>query len=491
MGKTTGFIEFSRSLPILSDAKTRVQNWDEFHAHLPESELKKQGARCMNCGIPFCHTGATFEGASVGCPLNNLIPEWNDLVYRGQSREAYKRLALTNNFPEFTGRVCPAPCESSCVLGINEEPVMIKEIEVSIIDRAFEENWISPNPPKYRTGKKIAVIGSGPAGLASADELNKSGHNVTVFERDDRIGGLLMYGIPNMKLDKKIVDRRVNLLRDEGIEFRANTKVGEDISAEDLKQNFDAIVLACGAPQPRDLPIDGRNAKGIYFAMDFLHKNMKNLLDSNHADDEFINVENKNVIVIGGGDTGTDCIATSLRKNCKSVTQFEIMPRPFEKTYTHDSWLSRIRTFQIDYGQEEAREIFGNDPRKYCVLTKRFIADDSGNLKGVETVDVEWKDGKINEISGSEKIWQAENVFLAMGFIGAEKSKLFDDLGVAMTERQTIAVDENKQTSVEKVFAAGDCERGQSLVVWAIADGRRAAKSVNEFLRDSISNRII
>lgn len=488
MGKATGFIEYSRALPVLSDAKARVRNWDEFHAPLAENELKKQGARCMNCGIPFCHTGATFEGASVGCPVNNLIPEWNDLVYRGQWFEAYKRLALTNNFPEFTGRVCPAPCESSCVLGINEEPVMIKEIEVSIIDRAFAEGWIQPNPPKFRTHKKIAVIGSGPAGLACADELNKYGHNVTVFERADRIGGLLMYGIPNMKLDKEIVARRVNLLRAEGIEFRTNVKVGEDISAEDLKNEFDAVVLACGAPQPRDLPIEGRNAKGIYYAMEFLHRNTKSLLDSNHADGEFIDVKDKNVIIIGGGDTGTDCIATSLRLGCKSVVQFEIMPRPLEKTYTHDSWLSKIRTFQVDYGQEEAKEIFGSDPREYCVLTKKFTADESGNLTGLETVKVEWIDGKMIEIEGSEKLWRADAVFLALGFTGAEKAKLFKDLGVAVTTRQTVSVNENKQTNVEKIFAAGDCERGQSLVVWAIADGRRAAKSVNDFLRQTQNN---
>lgn len=488
MGKVTGFIEYSRTLPILGEARSRVQNWEEFHTHLPEGELKKQGARCMNCGIPFCHTGATFEGASVGCPLSNLIPEWNDLVYRGQWHEAYKRLALTNNFPEFTGRVCPAPCESSCVLGINEEPVMIKEIEVSIVDKAFEMGWISPNPPKNRTHKKIAVIGSGPAGLACADELNKFGHNVTVFERNDRIGGLLMYGIPNMKLDKKLVERRVKLLSDEGIKFRTNAKVGADISAEELKSQFDAVVLACGAPQPRNLHIEGRNANGIHFAMEFLHKNTKSLLDSNQSDSEFINVKDKNVIVIGGGDTGTDCIATSLRQGCKSVVQFEIMPKPLEKTYTHDSWLGKIRTFQTDYGQEEAKEIFGSDPREYSILTKKFVLDENGNLSGLETVKVEWINGKLFEIEGSEKFWQAEKVFLAMGFLGAEKAKLFNDLGIAMTERQTISVNENKQTSVPKIFAAGDCERGQSLVVWAIADGRKAAKSVDEFLRQTQNN---
>ena len=488
MGKPTGFIEFSRSLPILQEPNRRVLNWNEFHAALPESELKKQGARCMNCGIPFCHTGATFEGANVGCPLGNLIPEWNDLVYRGQWFEAYKSLSSTNNFPEFTGRVCPAPCESSCVLGISEEPVMIKEIEVSIIDKAFEEGWITPNPPKNRTGKKIAVIGSGPAGLACADDLNKFGHSVTVFERDDRIGGLLIYGIPNMKLAKNLVERRVNLMRAEGIEFRTNIKVGEDFLAEELKRDFDAIVLACGATEPRDLPIENRNLHGIHFAMEFLLKNTKSLLDSKHSDAQFIDVKDTNVIVIGGGDTGTDCIATSLRHGCRSVTQFEIMPQPAEKIYTHESWLARVRTFQIDYGQEEAKSIFGADPREYCILTKKFIGDGNGNLQGVETVEVEWIDGKLSEIEGTEKLWKAGKVFLAMGFTGVEKAKLFEDLGVSITTKSTISANENKRTSAENIFAAGDCERGQSLVVWAIADGRKAASGVDKFLRSSAEN---
>jgi len=488
MGKTTGFIEFSRTLPILQSPQTRITNWNEFHAPLPESELKKQGARCMNCGIPFCHTGATFDGANVGCPLGNLIPEWNDFVYRGKWFEAYKSLASTNNFPEFTGRVCPAPCESSCVLGINEEPVMIKEIEVSIIDKAFEEGWIQPTPPKNRTNKKIAVIGSGPAGLACADELNKFGHHVTVFERDDRIGGLLMYGIPNMKLDKNLVERRVQLMRDEGIEFRTSVKVGEDFTANELKRDFDAIVLACGATQARDLPIEGRNLSGIHFAMELLLKNTKSLLDSQYSDREFIDVKDKNVIVIGGGDTGTDCLATSIRQGCKSITQFEIMPPFAEKVYTHESWLSKVRTFQIDYGQEEAKAIFGADPREYCILTKKFIGDETGSLQGLETVEVKLKDGKLTEIEGTEKFWEAEKVFLAMGFTGIEKVRLFEDLGVSITVKGTISVNENKQTAIENIFAAGDCERGQSLIVWAIADGRKAANSVDKFLRSTAKN---
>ncbi|MBS1795181.1 MAG: glutamate synthase subunit beta [Acidobacteria bacterium] len=488
MGKTTGFIEFSRTLPILSDPRGRLANWREFHAPLPADELCRQGARCMNCGIPFCHTGATFEGANVGCPLGNLIPEWNDLVYRGKWFEAYKSLASTNNFPEFTGRVCPAPCESSCVLGISEEPVMIKEIEVSIVDRAFAEGWIAPNPPKFRTGKRVAVIGSGPAGLAAADELNKYGHTVTVFERDDRVGGLLMYGIPNMKLDKRLVERRVGLMRSEGVEFRTGVAVGTDFTAADLLAGFDAVVLACGATAPRDLGIKGRQLKGIHFAMEFLAKNTKSLLDSDFKDRNFIDVKDRRVIVIGGGDTGTDCIATALRHGCRSVTQFEILPPPGPKVYTHEHWLSRARTFQVDYGQEEAAVVFGADPREYCVLTKRFVSNGRGRVRGLETVNVEWRDGKFSEIEGTEKFWEADRVFLAMGFTGVEKARLFDELGVALTERGTVRVDDDKRTANPKVFAAGDCERSQSLVVWALADGRKAARSVDRFLHGSTGN---
>ena len=365
---------------------------------------------------------------------------------------------------------------------------MIKEIEVSIIDHAFEQGWIKPNFPKFRSTKKVAVIGSGPAGLACADELNRCGHNVTVFERDNRIGGLLMYGIPNMKLEKRLVDRRVKLLNDEGIEFKTNVNVGKDITTEELQRDFDAIVLACGATKPRDLPIEGRELNGIHFAMDFLLKNTKSLLDSNFADKNFINVEGKNVIVIGGGDTGTDCVGSSLRQGCKSLLQLELMPKFAEKVHTHDNWLSKARTFQVDYGQEEAKEIFGNDPREYCILTKRFLGDKQGNVTGIETVEIEWKDGKMQEIKGSEKIHKAEAVFLAMGFIGAEKANLLNNLGVEITPKHTIAVNENKQTNIENVFAAGDCERGQSLVVWAIADGRQAAKNVEKFLRQTQNN---
>lgn len=480
MGKTTGFMEYSRTLPILGNARSRIGNWSEFHDHLPEDELRNQGARCMNCGIPFCHTGTMTNGATIGCPLHNLIPEWNDLIFRGKWREAYERLSLTNNFPEFTGRVCPAPCESSCVLGINDDPVMIKEIEVSIVDRAFKEGWIVPRPPVVRTGKRIAIVGSGPAGLACADELNKHGHTVTAFEREDRIGGLLIYGIPNMKLEKSIVQRRVDLLAAEGIEFRTNVRVGTDISVDELKQDFDAIVLCCGAPKPRDLNIEGRELSGIHFAMEFLTNSTKTLM----TDDAIspIDVKDKNVIVIGGGDTGTDCVGTSLRQGCKSLVQFEIMPRPAARTATHDSWLGTVRTFQVDYGQSEAEAVFGDDPREYSVLTKRFTSDGMGNLNGLETVAVRWDSGQLNEIVGTEKFWPVDAVFLAMGFTGGEDTSFFSDLGVETDKNSIVTANESKQTNISNIFAAGDCERGQSLIVWAIADGRRVAATVHSFL---------
>jgi glutamate synthase (NADPH/NADH) small chain len=486
MGKATGFIEYSRSLPVLRPAAARAENWQDFHVTPSDEELQIQGARCMDCGIPFCHSAQITAGVTTGCPVGNIIPEWNDLVYRGRWHEAYKRLSLTNNFPEFTGRVCPAPCENSCVLGINNDPVAIKEIEAAIIERAFSEGWVTPDKPVVRTGKRAAVIGSGPAGLACADELNKSGHSVTVFELSDRIGGLLMYGIPNMKLEKQIVERRVNLLADSGVEFRSGVNVGVDITAAELNDEFDAIVLTVGAPKPRDLAIKGRHLNNIHFAMDYLSLNTKSLLDSTFADRQFIDVRGKDVLVIGGGDTGTDCVGSSLRHGCRSLTQFEIAGKPVERIATHNAWLGRARTFQIDYGQEEAVAIFGSDPREYNVLTRRFVGNENDNVIGVETVQVKW-DRQINslrEIEGSQKFWPADVVFLAMGFVGVEKSILLEELGVDLTERLTIRINEKKQTNVPNVFAAGDCERGQSLVVWAIADGREAAKNVDHHLRE-------
>ncbi len=463
-------------------ARDRVGDWSEFHEPLDPIELSSQAARCMNCGTPFCHVGDSFDGITKGCPLHNLIPEWNDLVYLDRPEQAYQRLIATNNFPEFTGRVCPAPCESSCILGINDDPVMIKEIEVSIIDHAFETGLVVSNPPSERTGHRVAVIGSGPAGLACADELNKLGYVVTVFERDDRIGGLLMYGIPNIKLDKSIVERRIGLLHGAGISFRTNASVGSNISAKELLENYDSVVLCTGSPRPRDLAIEGREGQGIHFAMDFLTENTKQVLGSESP--RTIDVAGKDVIVIGGGDTGTDCVGTSLRLGCKSLVQLEIMPQPPSRVADHEHWLTRSREFQVDYGQEETIARFGSDPRAYSLLTKRFVLDEKGKLNGVETVSVEWVDGKLVELAGSEKIWKADVVFLALGFTGVEKGKMLDDFEVELTERNTIRVDEDKQTTVPGVFAAGDCERGQSLVVWAIADGRRAAYSVDQYLRE-------
>jgi len=486
MGKTTGFLEYQRVLPVLRDPKTRLADWNEFHEHMSEPALKEQGARCMDCGVPFCHTGEMMVGGASGCPIHNLIPEWNDLVFRGQWQEALARLHKTNNFPEFTGRVCPAPCEGSCVLGISEPPVTIKNIEMSIIDKGFEEGWVKAHPPAKRTGKKVAVVGSGPAGLACAAQLNQAGHTVTVFERDDRIGGLLMYGIPQMKLEKSLVDRRVKLMAQEGVNFVVSTNVGKDFPTERLKSEFDAIVLCGGATHARDLPIEGRNLKGIHLAMEFLSLNTKSLLDSKHADGKYISAKGKHVVVIGGGDTGTDCVGTSLRHGCKSLVQLEILARPPEVRAADNPWPQWPRIYRMDYGQEEAAAVQGADPRKYAVVTKRFIGDASGNVKGLHTVEVEWKpeNGRMimRELPGTEKEWPAELVFLAMGFLGPEKPGLLSELGVALDGRGNVVTDGSKQTSVPKVFAAGDMARGQSLIVWAIAEGRDAARGVDKFL---------
>jgi glutamate synthase (NADPH/NADH) small chain len=487
MGKTTGFMEYERILPRDRSPKARLKDWNEFHDHMPDADLQKQGARCMDCGVPFCHTGTLLPGGASGCPINNLIPEWNDLVYRGQWQEALTRLHKTNNFPEFTGRVCPAPCEGSCVLGINEPAVTIKNIEVSIIDKGFEAGWVVAEPPLKRTGKKVAIVGSGPAGLAAAQQLNRAGHTVTVFERDDRIGGLLMYGIPPMKLEKSVVERRIKLMAEEGVTFVTNTWVGKSYPTEKLKTDFDAVVLTGGATQARDLPVEGRNLKGVHFAMEFLLKSCKSLLDSNFADGKFIDAKGKNVIVIGGGDTGTDCVGTSLRHGAKSLVQFEILSRPPDERASDNPWPQWPRVYKMDYGQEEAAAVQGADPRTYQITTKRFVDDGAGNLKEVHTVQIEWvkgADGRfaMKEIAGTEKVWPAELVLLAMGFTGPEKPGMLTDLGVKLDERSNVAVDANKMTSVPGVFAAGDMARGQSLIVWAIQEGRAAAKGVDKFL---------
>jgi len=490
MGKPTGFMEYDRKSTPYRDPNERVQDWNEINRKLSEEELREQGARCMDCGIPFCQTGMERGGKTMGCPVYNLIPEWNDLVYRGKWKEALHRLHKTNNFPEFTGRVCPAPCEGSCVLGINSPPVAIKSIEQAIIDRGFEEGWVVAEPPEKRTDKKVAVVGSGPAGLAAAAQLNRAGHNVTVFERADRIGGLLTYGIPNMKLDKKVVERRVNLLREEGIQFVTNTEIGKDLPATDLMKEYDALILAGGATRPRDLPIEGRELNGIHFAMDFLHADTKSLLDSNHEDGAYISAKDKHVIVIGGGDTGTDCVATSLRHDCNNLVQFEILPKPPEGRADQNPWPEWPNIYRVDYGQEEASNQFGDDPRHYQVMTKQFVGNKQGEVKELHTVEIEWEkdeNGRFapKEVPGSEKVWKADLVLLAMGFLGPENPVL-EQLNVERDERSNARAEHGSyHTNVGGIFAAGDMRRGQSLIVWAINEGRGAARECDRWLMGS------
>ena len=487
MGNPTGFMTHTRELEPDRDPKERIKDWDEFHEHLSEDKLKDQGSRCMDCGVPFCQTGQILGGMTAGCPINNLIPEWNDLIYKGLWKEALERLHKTNNFPEFTGRVCPAPCEGSCVLGINDPPVTIKTIECAIVDKGFEKGWIVAEPPDERTGKKVAVIGSGPAGLSCAAQLNKAGHTVTVYERDDRIGGLLMYGIPNPHLDKDIVDRRVNILSEEGIEFITGVEVGKDLDSKELVNNNDAVVVCTGATMPRDLPIEGRESGGIYFAMEFLRANTKSLLDSNLEDGYYISAKDKDVIVLGGGDTGTDCVATSLRHGCRSLLQFEILPRPPMERAEDNPWPQWPRVYTLSYGQEEAMSVFGDDPREYQVMTKKFVGDEKGNVKELHTVQIEWKkdkDGRMvfDEVPGTEKVWKADLVLLALGFLGPEQ-QLLTQLEVETDDRSNAKADYGKYlTNINKVFAAGDARRGQSLVVWAINEGREAARECDKYL---------
>ena len=490
MGKPTGFMEYERELPVDRSPAERVNDWEEFHQHFPESKLQEQGGRCMDCGIPFCHTGTLISGMASGCPINNLIPEWNDLVYRGLWREALERLHKTNNFPEFTGRVCPAPCEGSCVLGITNPPVTIKNLECSIVDRGFAAGWVVPHPPEKRTGKKVAVVGSGPAGLSCAAQLNTAGHTVTVYERADRIGGLLMYGIPNMKLDKAIVQRRIDLMAQEGITFVTNTAIGSDIPAAQLQEDFDAIVLCGGATKPRDLPAEGRDLNGIHFAMEFLHANTKSLLDSDLADGAYISATDKNVIVIGGGDTGTDCVGTALRHKCKTLTQFEILPQPPLDRQPDNPWPEWPKILRVDYGQEEAEARFGADPRIYLIQTERFVGDAHRNVKELHTVEIEWgknENGAFipKPLPGTEKVWPADLVLLAMGFLGPEDPVL-EQLGVERDPRSNAKAEYDRfQTNVDGVFAAGDMRRGQSLVVWAFNEGRGAAREVDRYLMGS------
>ncbi len=518
MGKPTGFMEYQRQTVPYQAPETRIGNWLEFHEHVEPSHLQQQGARCMDCGVPFCQS-------DTGCPIDNLIPEWNDLVYRNEWKDALDRLQKTNNFPEFTGRVCPAPCEGACVLGINEPPVTIKNIEAAIIDRGYEEGWVKPQPPKTRTGKTVAVIGSGPAGLAAADQLNRVGHSVTVYERADRIGGLLMYGIPNMKLDKRVVQRRVDIMAAEGVKFITNAHVSGDqpaqwgtgfdpstasasnashgskdsnathIDIRQLHRDFDAVLIATGATKPRDLPIPGRDLQGIHPAMEFLHGNTRNLLDANpdahgSAHNPALSAKDKHVIVIGGGDTGCDCIGTSLRHGCKSLVNFELLPQPPQTRAEDNPWPTWPRVLRTDYGHQEVAALFGSDPRQYCILSKEFTSDGQGHVKAINTVRVEWaKDpsGKfiMKEVPGSEETFQADLVLLAMGFLGPEDT-LIKALELQADNRGNIKAQYGQyHTSVDGVFAAGDCRRGQSLVVWAINEGRGAAREVDRHLMGS------
>jgi len=486
MGKPTGFMEYLRELPSDREPLERLKDWDEFHLHLTEEKLRAQGARCMDCGIPFCHTGKLVSGMACGCPINNLVPEFNDLVYRGLWRQAYARLSRTNNFPEFTGRVCPAPCEGSCTLGATDPAVTIKNIEVSIIERAWKEGWVTPNLPKVRTGKRVAVVGSGPAGLSAADQLNKAGHQVTVFERAPLPGGLLMYGIPNMKLDKRgVVLRRISLMEQESISFVCNTSVGgNDYPVELLRCEFDAVVMATGATLPRDLPVPGRQLKGIHFAMDFLTANTKAILQEGS---DSISAQGKDVIIIGGGDTGTDCVGTSLRHGCNSVVQLEILPRFPDERAQDNPWPEWPKTHKIDYGQEEAAAKFGADPRIFLTTATRFEGDADGHVKAVHTVQVKWEKSSQGQfvpvpVPGTEKVQPASLVLLAMGFLGPEQ-ELPAALGLERDGRSNIKADyERYATNIPGVFAAGDCRRGQSLVVWAFNEGRGAARECDRFL---------
>jgi glutamate synthase (NADPH) small chain len=487
MGKPTGFIEFLRELPLDRPALQRIHDWNEFHQQMEEKALRKQAARCMDCGIPFCHTGVLLSGMASGCPINNLIPEWNDLVYRGLWQEALERLHKTNNFPEVTGRVCPAPCEGSCVLGINTPAVTIKNIECAIADRGWEEGWIVAEPPGARTGKKVAVVGSGPAGLCAAAQLNRSGHWVTVFERADRFGGLLMYGIPNPKLDKtKVVQRRLDQMAREGVSFIPNTEVGVNYPAERLLKEFDAVILCSGATKPRDLPVEGRELKGIHFAMEFLTANTKALLDGSH-NGSFISAADKDVVVIGGGDTGTDCVGTSVRHRCRSLVQLEILPCPPLDRAPDNPWPEWPKVYRLDYGQEEAAALFGSDPRIYLTTAKKFESDHQGSVKAVHTVQICWEKSAAGqfvpvEVPGTDVVRPAQLVLLAMGFLGPEQP-LLDQLGLERDARANIKAEfEKYTTNIPGVFAAGDCRRGQSLVVWAFNEGRGAARECDRYL---------
>lgn len=484
MGKPTGFLEIERQVSTEIEPLKRIKNFNEFHKPLSRDEQSCQGARCMDCGVPFCQNGRVIQGMVSGCPLNNLIPEWNDLIFHKNYKAALKRLLKTNNFPEFTSRVCPALCEAACTCGLNGKPVTVRENENAIIETAYASNWMQPQPPKHRIDKKIAVIGSGPSGLAAADQLNKRGYQVTVFEREDRIGGLLMYGIPNMKLEKHIIDRRVHLMEEEGVVFKTKAGIETKKQVQELYKEFDRVVLACGSKKARDIQVPGRDAKGIYFAVDYLTRITKSLLNSQLEDKTFVETKGKNVLVIGGGDTGNDCVGSAIRLGCKSVIQLEMMPEPPHERLDSNPWPEWPRIKKTDYGQNEAIAVFGNDPRLYQTTVKEFIKDDKGNVKQAVIVSLESKqvEGRMQmvPVKGSEKTLDVDVVLIAAGFVGCEDhvAKAFD---VKLTPRGNVA-DENYQTNQNQLYVAGDMRRGQSLVVWAIREGREVARAVDEDL---------
>ena len=488
MGKPTGFLEYERVEAKAVSPKERIKNFNEFHTPLSEAEQRKQSARCMDCRVPFCQSGMTIKGMTSGCPLNNLIPEWNDLVYTGNWEQAYNRLHKTSNFPEFTSRVCPALCEKACTCGLNGDAVCTKENEMAIIEHAYANGLAGPKPPKVRTGKKIAVVGSGPSGLAVADQLNSRGHSVTVYERADRVGGLLRYGIPNMKLEKHIIDRKINVMKAEGIEFVTDANIGVNIKAQKLQEEYDAVVLCCGASNPRDINAPGRDANGIYFAVDFLTSTTKSLLDSGLQDGKYISAKNKNVIVIGGGDTGNDCVGTCIRHGCKSITQLEMMPKAPDTRAESNPWPQWPLVCKTDYGQEEAIAVFGHDPRIYTTTVKEFKKDKKGNLEKVVTVKLESKkDEKTGRrmmvpVEGTEQELPCELVLIAAGFLGTQKY-IADAFGVELNERTNVKTAADKfATNVAGVFTAGDMHTGQSLVVKAIRQGRDCAREVDAYL---------
>lgn len=496
MGKATGFLEYERKDSVSVTPLERIKNFDEFHGRLSLKEQQCQGARCMSCGVPFCQAGTMIAGMASGCPLKNLVPETNDLVYRGNFEQAYVRLAKTHSFPEFTSRVCPALCEAACTCGLMDEPVSTKENEKAIIEYAFENDLVDIGAPKNRTGKTVAIIGSGPSGLAAAQLLNQRGHKVTVFERSDRPGGLLRYGIPNMKLDKRIIDRRIAIMENDGIEFRLGVDVGKDISAKEIMDSYDRVILCCGASNPRDIKVTGRDAKGIYFAVDFLSEVSKKLMDCNYdsskvmesKDYSFKSLKGKNVIVIGGGDTGNDCVGTSIRLGAASVIQLEMMPCPSKERCESNPWPEWPKVMKTDYGQEEAIALYGKDPRIFQTTVTEFVKDKRGNLSKVKIVMLEpqkdKKTGRMNmvPVPGTEKELKADLVLIAAGFLGSELY-VSEAFGVKCNERTNVLTKESEyQTTCDKVFTAGDMHRGQSLVVWAIKEGRDVAKAVDESL---------